>query len=105
MRPDVIEAVSKEQVIKHLMQLRATLAHALTQPNISVKRFNEIRDQMLPLDEQLRTLGIDPKVTPQMNPAYVRLTRHQRRQRQRASKFPAYEQRIREKLEVRDDDN
>lgn len=92
-------SVGKEEVIKHLQQLRATLVHALTQRNIGTKRFNEIREQLLPLDEQLRKLGVDPEPTPQMQAAYRGyLSRTERRQRHRASKFPSYEQRTMRKL-------
>lgn len=91
--------VSKEDVIKHLQQLRATFVHALTQRNIGAKRFNEIREQLLPLDEQLRNLGVDLEPTPQMQAAYRgHLSRAERRQRHRASKFPSYEQRTMRKI-------
>ena len=90
--------VTKEQVIAHLTTLRKMLAHALTQPNISPKRFNEIREQMLPLDEQLRALGVDFAPTPQMQPTYEILTRAQRRKRARDSKFNTYEQRVQQRL-------
>jgi len=92
-----MNTVGKDDVIRHLKQIRATLTHALTQPDISVTRFNAIREQLLPLDEELRKLGIDPEPTPQMGHAYVKLTRYQQRRRARASKFPSYEQRLREK--------
>lgn len=95
----MMEAPNHDSVVKHLMQLRATMAHALTQPNISAKRFNDIRAQLLPLDDQLRKLGVDLAPTPQMSPNYVRLSRHDRRQRQRASKFDTYEQRVRQKID------
>lgn len=73
-RPD------REDVVAVLKQLRATLAHALRQPNISPIRFNEVREQLLPLDEQLRNLGVTGlEILPQMAPTYVRPTRHQRR--------------------------
>lgn len=99
MNERVISIVNKEQIIEHLLRLRATLAHALTQRNISAKRFNEIREQLLPLDEQLRNLGVDPEPTPQMQAAYRgHLSRAERRQRHRASKFPSYEQRTMRKL-------
>lgn len=79
---------TKEDVIRHLTQLRATLAHALTQPNISPKRFNEIREQLAPLDAQLHWLGVDTLPTiPQMQPTYVRPSRFQLRQHKRAGKF------------------
>lgn len=91
--------VSMDAVIKHLTQLRATLVHALTHQNISAKRFNEIRSQLLPLDEQLRGLGVDLEPTPQMSSTYVRLSRHDRRMRQRANKFDTIEQRIKRKAE------
>lgn len=71
--------VGKEQVIKHLTQLRRSLAHSLKQPNISALRFNEIRAQLLPLDEQLRQLGVDPEPTPQMSASYIRQPRAERR--------------------------
>jgi hypothetical protein len=87
--------VDREKVIDHLMQLRATLAHALKQPNIGAKRFNEVREQLLPLDQQLRALGVDLEPTPQMNPSYrPNLSRAQRRQRHRANKYRSYEQRV-----------
>lgn len=67
-------------VVKVLLQLRATLAHTLKQPNVSPTRFNDAREQLAPLDEQLRNLGVtDLDVLPQMAPTYVRPTRHQRR--------------------------
>lgn len=73
-RPD------RDDVIGVLKQLRATLAHALKQPNISPIRFNDAREQMLGLDEQLHNMGVtDLEVLPQMAPTYVRPTRHQRR--------------------------
>jgi hypothetical protein len=62
-----------------LMTLRTQLTHALTQRDISPKKFNDIREQLLPLDEQLRKLGVDVSPTPQMNPNYVRPTRRQKR--------------------------
>lgn len=69
-----------ERTIGLLKQLRATLAHALKQPNISPIRFNDARELMLGLDEQLRNLGVTGlEVLPQMAPTYVRPTRHQRR--------------------------
>jgi hypothetical protein len=69
-----------DDVIAVLRQLRVTLAHALKQPNISPIRFNEVRAQLAPLDEQLRNLGVnDFEILPQMAPTYVRPTRHQRR--------------------------
>jgi hypothetical protein len=69
-----------DDVIAVLRQLRTTLAHALRQPNISPIRFNEVRAQLAPLDEQLRNLGVnDFEILPQMMPTYVRPTRHQRR--------------------------
>lgn len=90
---------SMDDVKKHLLQLRATLVHALTQPNISPKRFNECRSQILPLDQQLRALGVeDLPFTAQMQPSFVKVTRHERRQRQRASKHSPYEQRVQSKL-------
>jgi hypothetical protein len=95
----VVPVVGREKVIEHLTQLRNTLAHALTQPHISADRFNEIRAQLLPLDQQLRALGIDLAPTPQMNPNYQpHLTRAQRRQRHRASKYQTYEQRVQRKI-------
>lgn len=97
------EVVTKDTVIGHLTNLRKTLAHSLTQPHISAKRFNEIRDQLLPLDQQLRDLGVDMAPTPQMAATYVKPTRFERRKHQRASKHSTYEQRLRQRLE-RDDD-
>lgn len=71
---------NRDDVIRVLKQLRATLAHALKQANISPARFNEVRAQLGPLDEQLRNMGVlDLEVLPQMAPTYVRPTRHQRR--------------------------
>jgi hypothetical protein len=73
-RPD------RDDVISVLKQLRATLAHALKQANISPIRFNEVRAQLAPLDEQLRNLGVnDFEILPQMAPTYIRPARHQRR--------------------------
>lgn len=85
----------KSDVIRFLRQMRETLSHALTQPNISPARFNEIRAQILPLDEQLRALGeVDMKVTPQMSPAYTKQTRHERRQIARRRKHLTFTQRV-----------
>lgn len=71
---------NRDDVIRVLKQLRATLAHALKQANISPARFNEVREQLAPLDEQLRNMGVlDLEVLPQMAPTYIRPTRHQRR--------------------------
>lgn len=93
-------APKKEDVIKYLMQLRKHLVHALQQPNISPKRFNECREQLLPLDEQLRMLGVtDLPLVPQMSASYVRPSRYQRRQRMRGDKFNSYENRIKRKFE------
>lgn len=79
---------TKYDVIRHLQQLRATMAHALTQPNISPKRFNEIREQMLPLDVELHKLGVtDLNPVPQASPLYIRPTRFQRRQAKRGRSF------------------
>jgi hypothetical protein len=89
-------APTKEDVIKMLMQLRKTLAHALTQPNISPKRFNDIREQLLPLDVQLNNLGVELEPAPQQH--HVKLTRYQKRKRNRDSKHSSYEARVRHKL-------
>ena len=93
--------MDKETVIKHLLQLRATIAHMLKQPGISPWRFNDARAQLIPLDEQLRNLGVDLEPLPQAAPAYRVLSRAERRQRQRASKFGTYEQRVQHKLAKR----
>lgn len=85
-------------VIKTLTQLRATLAHALKQTNISPTRFNEVRMQLAPLDEQLRNLGVqDLDVLPQMAPTYVRPTRHQRRAAAKKRNRASFTSRMRDK--------
>lgn len=105
------DKVTMDVVIKHLMQLRKTLVHSLNQPRIGPRRFNEIREQLLPLDEQLRGLGVeDLPITPQMQPSFVKQSRYQRRKHQRDGKFNSYESRIAEKaarrrLQERDDAN
>jgi len=108
----VTPVIGREQVIKHLMQLRKTLVHSLNQPRIGPRRFNEIREQLLPLDAQLRKLGIDDlPVTPQMQPSFVKQSRYERRKHQRDGKFNSYESRIAEKrarkrqLELEDANN
>lgn len=53
-------APTKEDAAKYLLQLRKHLVHALQQPNISPKRFNECREQILPLDTQLRARWASP---------------------------------------------
>ena len=89
-----------EDVIRHLTQLRKTLALSLTQPHISARRFNEIREQLRPLDEQLRNMGVtDLPVTPQMSPSYVVPSRYERRKHKRADKFNSYESRVRRRFE------
>lgn len=85
----------QSNVIKMLQQLRATLAHALSQPYIGAKRFNDIRAQLAPLDQQLRGLGVDLQPIPQMSPSYVVPSRKQRRDRQKAG---TYEQRVKRRL-------
>jgi len=81
--------------IRMLKQLRAQLVHALTQPNITATRFNSIREQLRPLNEQLRQMGVtDLEIVPQLAPSYVVPTRAQRREKLRARKYPSYEQRI-----------
>lgn len=80
---------TKEDVIKHLTQLRNTLAHSLRQPHISPARFNEIREQLVPLDAELHKLGVDTEPTPQMNPAFVgrRQTRRDVHNKKRSKKW------------------
>lgn len=101
--------IGKQQVIEHLTQLRRSLAHALKQPNISPARFNDIRAQLLPLDEQLRILGVDMEPTPQMSAHHIVLTRKQKRHRNRESKHSTYEQRLMQRIkykrDLHDDDN
>jgi hypothetical protein len=99
MSETVTPVVGREQVIKLLKQTRATLAHALKQPNIGPRRFNDIREQLLPLDEQLRLMGVDDlEVLPQMAATYVRPTRHQRRKNMHDRKYNSYERRVADKL-------
>lgn len=98
-------AITVVSVIQHLQQLRATLAHALQQRNISPRRFNEIREQIVPLDIQLKNLGAEPgEAIPQARANYVNMTRAQRRVRARANKFDTYENRVKAKLAKRGDD-
>jgi hypothetical protein len=94
------------RVIEHLQQLRATLAHALKQPNLSAARFNEIRAQLGPLDDELMKLGVTEfEVLPQMAPTYIRLSRHQRRKRQQhEGRFSSYESKVRQKFARGNDD-
>lgn len=87
--------IDKSDVIRLLKQLRATLSHALSQPNISPERFNEIRAQMMPLDEQLRALGeTDLTITPQMSTSYAIPTRRERRQMAKRRKHLTFAQRV-----------
>lgn len=92
-RPD------RASVIKVLLQLRTTLAHAIRQPNIGPARFDEIREQLIPLDLQLHDMGVtDVEVLPQLAPTYVKPTRHQRRVTQRKRKSATYSQKTQWRL-------
>lgn len=70
--------MNNDDALRIMMALRAQLVHALAQRNIGAKRFNAIREQLIPLDAELRKLGADLSPTPQMNPAYVRPTKIER---------------------------
>lgn len=98
--------VTPEQVIEHLLQLRATLAHMLRQPNIGAKRFNETREQIMQLDAQLRWLGKDPEVLPQMNYQGTRPSRRQTHQKKKGKKWSvALMRRVSIERSRRDEDN
>lgn len=91
--------VTVDEVIRHLKQLRATFAHAIKQSNIGPARFNELREQLLPLDVQLRNLGVtDLEVLPQMAATFVKPTRHQRRMTQRKRKTATYSQQLQRRI-------
>lgn len=90
------KVVSVDEVVKTLLALRKQLVHALGMPKISPAKFNDIKQQLVPLNEQLRRMGIDLDPVPQMT--YLRPTRAQRRDRKRAHKWESYESRVRQKL-------
>jgi hypothetical protein len=71
-------AVSVKRVIDHLMQLRATLAHALKADGLDPARFNDAQQQIRALDAQLKTLGIDP-TSGKKHPPRTAMDRRQRR--------------------------
>lgn len=71
-------AVSIAAVTKHLLQLRATLAHALRADGLEPARFNDAQQQIRALDVQLKALGLDP-ATGKKHPARTAMDRRQRR--------------------------
>jgi hypothetical protein len=54
---------TREDVIRHLKQLRASLAFSMANTG-EAKRYNDARAQLQGLDAQLRVMGIEPEPTP-----------------------------------------
>lgn len=94
-----MNAPSIDDVVKHLRQLRETLAHAIKSGNLRPDRFNDATAQVRALDNELLKLGIKPAAMSKGKPRTAPFGGRANRRAAKRSQGNTLEQRIKDKAE------